>query len=112
MQVLSFVKLTCGGSTSAASSSSSSSSSSSAAAAAQSGVYFTRASGAGIFVAGTDRWACVLAGSCAGESVGPDPRSRRVLTRITRTLIAEFSEPGVGERRPARNSASQYGSLR
>jgi hypothetical protein len=93
MQVLSFRKTPCAGGP----------------AAAQSGVYLTRPSGAGVFVTGTDAWACVVAVGCADE---PDPRSRRVLIRITRTVVTQFARSRAGERHPARDSAPQYLALR
>jgi len=81
----------------------------------QSGVYLVRPSGAGVFAAGTGRWACALTGACtsrSGKAVRLDEKTKRVVTRITRNVIAAFATAEAGRRFSAKDSVSQYSALR
>ena len=81
----------------------------------QSGVYLVRPSGAGVFAAGTGRWACALTGACpnrSGQSVRMDEKTKRAVIRITRNVITAFAKAEAGKRYPAKDSVSQYSALR
>jgi hypothetical protein len=100
MQVLSFTQTMCGAT---------------AKYVAQSGVYLIRKSGAGVFTAGTDRWACAVRDECtdgAGRPVSLDASTRRIVTRVTRNVIIAFAKSKAGKRFTAENDASQYSALR
>jgi hypothetical protein len=66
----------------------------------QGAAYWTSASGAAVFSAGTVRWACAAGGTC------PDPRGVPVRTRavaagVTRAVLAAFSNQRAGAAAPA-----------
>jgi hypothetical protein len=76
----------------------------------QSGLYLDLPSDAGVFTAGTGRWACALTGRCtapSGRAVAINADTRRAVTRITRNVIKEFAEPKAGKRLPVDSNASQ-----
>ena len=103
MQVLSFTQITCTTADGASQPG------------VQSAVYQARSSGAGVFVAGTGRWACVVVNSCLNENGKPisiDPATQRFASRVTRTVVTGFATTRAGKRYPATNSASQYANLR
>jgi hypothetical protein len=82
---------------------------------AHSGVYLVRASGAGVFVPGAGRWACAIANTCTDQAdsrVRIDPKTRRMVTRVTLNIINAFAEPSAGERFSAKNTAVDYAALR
>ena len=69
----------------------------------QSGLYQVRASGAGVFTAGTGRWSCALTGRCtdaSGRGVAIDVTTQRAVTRITRNVIKSFAKAKAGARLP------------
>jgi N,N-dimethylformamidase beta subunit-like protein len=80
----------------------------------QSGVYLVRPSGAAVFAPGTGRWACAVANACTddtGSRVRLNPRTRRMVTRVTGNIINGFAEKSAGERLPAKNSAARSAGL-
>jgi hypothetical protein len=98
MQILSFGRILCGPLT-----------------VVQSAAYQVRPSGAGVFVAGTGRWACAAAATCvdaSGKHVQIDDRTRQVVVRVTSNLVDAFAKASAGKRYPARGSAPSYVALR
>jgi hypothetical protein len=75
----------------------------------QSAAYLVRPSGAGVFTAGTGRWACALTGRCpnrTGPAARLDRATERAVTKITRNVIDAFAEAEAGRRFPATSTAS------
>jgi hypothetical protein len=100
LQVLSFAQVTCR---------------TSGATVAQSGSYFVRPSGAGVFTTGTVRWACAATELCvtrSGRAVTFDAATRRFVSRVTRNVIKTFAESRAGRAHPAKKTVSQYAALR
>jgi hypothetical protein len=80
----------------------------------QTGAYLVRSSGAGVFAAGTGRWACALTGSCtnpSGAATKFDPDTRKAVVRITRNVIDAFAKPEAGRRLKATDTTGQYPAL-
>ena len=69
-------------------------------------IYYSAASGAGVFNAGTLRWGCALVDRCE-RPLGRDTAS--FVRTVTGTLLREFARGPVGERRPARDNVEQFG---
>ena len=61
----------------------------------QNAVYATRPSGAGVFTAGTGRWACTLTGACA-----EDDGTRDFARTVTQNVIKAFATARAGRRHP------------
>jgi hypothetical protein len=81
----------------------------------QSAAYQVRPSGAGVFAAGTGRWACVVADTCLdqnGRTLRAAGRTQQLVLKVTLNVIEAFSKADAGERFPARDSAALYASLR
>jgi hypothetical protein len=98
LQVLSFTQITCG-----------------AERGYQSAAYQVRPSGAGVFAAGTGRWACVVADTCLDQNGKPlraAGRTAQLVLKVTRNVIDAFAKANAGERFPARDTAARYASLR
>jgi N,N-dimethylformamidase beta subunit-like protein len=90
VQVLSYGSITCGGAYSV-----------------QSAAYFTKASGAGVFTAGTARWNCALTGTCVKSAA-----TRRFTATVTQNVVKAFATAKAGKRRPVVDSSAEYPSLR
>ena len=72
---------------------------------AQTGVYWVARSGAGVFAAGTMRWACALGDTCPKV---PDAGVRRVARAVTSTVLAAFARPRAGASHPATDTVGRY----
>jgi len=72
---------------------------------AQTGVYWVAPSGAGVFAAGTMRWACAMGETCAKV---PDARVRRIVQQVSTTVLTAFATPRAGTSRPATDTVSRY----
>jgi hypothetical protein len=68
-------------------------------------VYYTAASGAGVFTAGTLRWVCALADLC-DRTLGP--RTRDFVRSVTDNLLRGFADGPVGVRHPARDNLRRF----
>jgi len=73
---------------------------------AHTGVYWTNAAGAGVFVTGTMGWACALNGSC--QTVTDKAATRRAVERITATVLAAFARPRAGVTHPSRPNVGRF----
>jgi hypothetical protein len=71
---------------------------------AQTGVYWVARSGAGVFAAGTMRWACALRDTCARV---PDA-ARRVVRAVTTTVLVAFARPRAGASHRATDTVGRY----
>ena len=69
-------------------------------------VYYTTASGAGVFNAGTLRWGCAIVDRCE-RPLGP--RTAEFTRTVTGTLVEEFARGPVGDRHPARDNVAAFG---
>lgn len=72
---------------------------------AQTSVYWVARSGAGVFAAGTMRWACAGTRACSAIR---DPRVADVIGRVTMNVLREFARPKAGLRRPATDTVGRY----
>jgi hypothetical protein len=72
---------------------------------AQTGVYWVAPSGAGVFAAGTMRWACAMGDTCAKVR---DARVRRVVQQVSTTVLTAFATPRAGASRPATDTTGRY----
>jgi hypothetical protein len=72
---------------------------------AQTGVYWVAPSGAGVFAAGTMRWACAMGDTCAKV---PDAAVRRVVQRVSTTVLEAFAAPRAGAGHPATDTVGRY----
>jgi len=68
-------------------------------------VYYTTASGAGVFTAGTLRWGCALQDLC-DKHLGT--RTRDFARKVTANLLREFARGPVGDRHPARHNVDDF----
>ena len=67
--------------------------------------YFSAASGAGVFNAGTTEWLCAIANLCPD---GPRPMvTRTALDQITLNAFTAFAAPRAGARNPSHATPSQ-----
>lgn len=67
--------------------------------------FFTAASGAGVFNAGTTEWLCAIVGACAD---GPRAATTRAaLDRITLNAFTAFASPRAGRRNPSHAGRSR-----
>ena len=69
-------------------------------------VYYTAASGAGVFNAGTLRWGCAMVDRCE-RPLGA--ATREFARTVTGTLVTEFGRGPVGVRHPARDNVDAFG---
>jgi hypothetical protein len=72
---------------------------------AQTGVYWVTPSGAGVFAAGTMRWACAMGDTCPSIR---DARVLRVVRQVSTTVLTAFATPRAGARHPATDTVSRY----
>ena len=68
-------------------------------------VYYTTASGAGVFNAGTLRWGCALVDRCE-YPLGD--RTRDFARTVTDNLLREYADGPVGRSLPARDTVAGY----
>lgn len=68
-------------------------------------VYYSAASGAGVFNAGTLRWGCAMVDRCERPLGGATMRFTRT---VTGTLVEEFARGPVGRRHPARDNVDAF----
>lgn len=68
-------------------------------------VYYTTASGAGVFSAGTLLWGCAIDHACSGE-LGPG--TTRFVRIVTDNLLLGFSTGPVGKAHPARDNVERF----
>jgi len=88
MQVLAHSPLTCDGSSTFSDS-----------------VYYTVASGAGVFASGTMRWVCAMRGPHCGH--GLTRAAERFVDRATQNLLRAFAAGPAGRSHPARDNLAQ-----
>ncbi len=72
---------------------------------AQTGVYWVAHSGAGVFAAGTMRWACALGDRCPKV---PDSTVLHVVRQVTTTVLRAFASPRAGATHPATDTVNRY----
>ncbi len=72
---------------------------------AQTGVYWVARSGAGVFAAGTMRWACAMGDTCPKV---PDAQVLEVVRRVSTTVLRAFATPRAGARHPATDTVARY----
>ncbi len=68
-------------------------------------VYYTVASGAGVFASGTMRWVCAIRGPSCGH--GLNRAAERFVDRATQNLLRAFAAGPAGHRNPARDNLAQ-----
>jgi hypothetical protein len=90
LQVVAHVRYSCGGVETSAQS-----------------VYYTAASGAGVFNAGTLRWTCALSARC-GPSFEVPRGTRRFVRRVTHNVLRAFARGPAAERFPAHDNLGSY----
>jgi len=66
-------------------------------------VYYTSASGAGVFASGTLRWGCALVEACDVPLSG---RTRRFVGTVTDNLLRAWAAGPVGREHPARDNVA------
>ena len=93
LQILAHVEYTCGGVATSAQA-----------------IYYTTASGAGVFNAGTLRWTCALSAACGPHFPVPTT-TRRFVGRVTHNVLRAFSRGPAAGRFPARDNVASYSSL-
>jgi N,N-dimethylformamidase beta subunit-like protein len=71
---------------------------------AQTGVYWVARSGAGVFATGTMRWSCALRTTCAETPASV----RRIVRRVTITVLTAFAQPRAGVRHPAVDTVGHF----
>ena len=69
--------------------------------------YYTVSSGAGVFDAGTMRWACALGGGCRNHGV--DDAATRFVQRVTKEVLRAFAGRPVGANHPAADNVDTIG---
>lgn len=69
-------------------------------------VYYTTASGAGVFNAGTLRWTCALTGGCRVYQL--DRRTVRFTRQVTTTVLRAFAAGPAGRLHPALDNVSMF----
>ena len=72
---------------------------------AQTGVYWVAPSGAGVFAAGTMRWACAMGDRCPSIR---DTGILRVVQRVSTNVLTAFATPRAGARHPADDTVDRY----
>jgi hypothetical protein len=72
---------------------------------AQTGVYWVAPSGAGVFAAGTMRWACAMGDTCPKI---PDADVLRIVQRVTTNVLTAFASPRAGATRGATDTVNRY----
>jgi hypothetical protein len=72
---------------------------------AETSVYWTAASGAGVFAAGTMRWPCAGSGTCLRSGPG---RTEAIVSRVTRNILIAFARPRAGRAHLATDTVSRY----
>ena len=68
-------------------------------------VYYTVASGAGVFASGTMRWVCAMRGPSCGH--GLTRAAERFVDRATQNLLRAFAAGPAGRAHPARDNLAQ-----
>jgi len=68
-------------------------------------VYYTVASGAGVFASGTMRWVCAMRGPSCGH--GLTRAAERFVDRATQNLLRAFAAGPAGRTHPARDNLAQ-----
>ncbi len=68
-------------------------------------VYYTVASGAGVFASGTMRWVCAMRGPSCGH--GLTRAAERFVDRATQNLLRAFATGPAGRAHPARDNLAQ-----
>jgi hypothetical protein len=68
-------------------------------------VYYTAASGAGVFTAGTLRWGCALIDACE-HPLGPG--AGRFVSRVTANLLRAYAAGPVARRHPAQPNVDRF----
>jgi hypothetical protein len=72
---------------------------------ASTGVYWVAPSGAGVFAAGTMRWACAMGDTCPKV---PQAQVLRVVHEVSTTLMTAFATPRAGASHPATDTVDRY----
>jgi hypothetical protein len=72
---------------------------------AQTGVYWVAPSGAGVFAAGTMRWACAMGDTCPKI---PDADVLRIVQRVTTNVLTAFASTRAGATRAATDTVDHY----
>ena len=68
-------------------------------------VYYTVASGAGVFASGTMRWVCAMRGPSCGH--GLNRAAERFVDRATQNLLRAFAAGPAGRAHPAQDNVAQ-----
>ena len=68
-------------------------------------VYYTVASGAGVFASGTMRWVCAMRGPSCGH--GLTRAAERFVDRATENLLRAFAAGPAGRTHPAQDNVAQ-----
>jgi hypothetical protein len=68
-------------------------------------VYYTVASGAGVFASGTMRWVCAMRGPHCGH--GLTWAAERFVDRATENLLRAFAAGPAGREHPARDNVAE-----
>ena len=68
-------------------------------------VYYTVASGAGVFASGTMRWVCAMRGPSCGH--GLTRAAERFVDRATQNLLRAFAAGPAGRTHPAQDNVAQ-----
>ena len=68
-------------------------------------VYYTVASGAGVFASGTMRWVCAMRGPSCGH--GLNRAAERLVDRATQNLLRAFAAGPAGRAHPAQDNVAQ-----
>ena len=90
LQVVAHVRYSCGGVETSAQS-----------------IYYTAASGAGVFNAGTLRWTCALSARC-GPGFEVPRATRRFVRRVTHNVLRAFARGPAAARFPAHDNIRSY----
>lgn len=69
-------------------------------------VYYSAASGAGVFNAGTLRWTCALVDRCSPYRL--DERTRRFVRKVTVNVLRTFARGPAGTARPALDNVHRF----
>jgi len=72
---------------------------------ASTGVYWVAPSGAGVFAAGTMRWACAMGDHCPKI---PDAGVLRIVQRVSTNVLTAFATPRAGAQYPAEDTVDRY----
>ena len=73
-------------------------------------VYYTVASGAGVFASGTMRWVCAMRGPSCGH--GLTLAAERFVDRATQNLLRAFAAGPAGRTHPAQDNVAEVNPLR